>query len=97
MFLVGQPEWISAINWRLTQFNDKTIPLSLTASACKQSCLQETSFICRSIEHNIVLMSCHLSVDNKDTQPAAYDPFPGYTYHQVDVPCKKLKLVTKHS
>ena len=56
-------------------YNKQIKPSSL--EECKQACITETDFMCRSIDYRFIDSTCQLSSDNKCTAP---EKFTSYTY-----------------
>lgn len=42
-------------------YDDSITPNVTNVDACKKLCLEESSFLCRSIEYNSMTKECHLS------------------------------------
>lgn len=82
--------WTKTPGYAIDKYNDKTINNVLTATRCRQLCLSEKSFLCRSMEYLAGMGKCVLSKSKRgDVMPAYFIRWPGYVYQ--DWSCKTGK------
>lgn len=63
-------------------FNDKTLR-HVTAQECKNACLEETEFECRSVDYVADSQSCYLSQENAITQAVHIGPHFGADHYSI--------------
>lgn len=75
--------WTKTPGYAIDKYDDKTINNVLTATRCRQLCLSEKSFLCRSVEYLAGMGKCVLSKSKRgDVMPAYFIRWPGYVYQE---------------